>query len=402
MSPFAVVALVLLTIPRFFLVPIADTGIRVEDVILLALFPYSIVLLSNKHLRVSKLVHGVRVHYLVVGASAVAAGLSGRLGWLVSLSFGLRPILYLSAFYIGYSLGFSTTNGRKSLSSVLVAALMLHVTYGIAVSLHVLPNVASFSPSRLSGLTNGPYELSAILCLTCVLFIRSNRRVLALIALAALVWTQSRISLVALPTYALFRGDSRSLLKWLLPIVALAGVWLVVAARGGSTGLLSTISSVSDVGETFSTSAGNREEYLATVYSAEADTTISEVSGDPSALVRAARWSMVVASAFSSASNLIIGMGPGYYSVALDGNYIRLLGESGLLGLCTFLAMMFLTARSLEHRDLRQLAFAIVTQLLVIGLFIDIFVSLKAMCLFWMFIGALKREDVRRRESTVD
>jgi hypothetical protein len=399
----AVAAMVLLVVPRIFLIALEDSGVRVEDVILIVLAPYAAALLSRKRLGMKRVVDALKLHYAVVTLAAIAATIAGHMGLLAGLAYGLRPALSVAAFYLGYQLGLFGTAGRWGVLRIATAAVAIHIVYGAGVAVDLFPNVASFTPTRLAGLTNGPYELSAMLCLVCVLWLWCGRWAITAGGFAALLWTKSRIALAALPVYLLFRGGSRrTVIRWAFPVAAIVIATTVIEARSGGVELGETLDAVSDLREAFATSAQTRDDYFTAVYSDEANANIKAIDGDPSALLRAARWSMVIATAIDTPRNLVFGMGPGYYSVALDGNYVRLLGESGLLGIFTFLFMLASAATCFKAPELRRLGLGLAVQLLIIALFIDVFMSLKTMCLFWMIIGALKREEANRFEPRPD
>ena len=85
----------------------------------------------------------------------------------------------------------------------------------------------------------------------------------------------------------------------------------------------------------------------------------------------------------------LIGLGPGWGGVAVDGSYVRVFGEGGLLGLVAFLYLCGVLLR----RFVGSIRYYVIA-LLVTGLFIDIFVSLKPMMLLWALVGAASRPRI--------
>jgi hypothetical protein len=178
--------------------------------------------------------------------------------------------------------------------------------------------------------------------------------------------------------------------------LAILLVFFAISVRDSDEASLGdALAAASDLSATYSEAVTSREDYFETAYSESANSVIGSGEGDPSTLLRIARWAVVWATASSSMVNLWLGMGPGYYSLALDGNYIRLLGETGLVGLFSFVWLGWSLFSSLASPKLRQLMLAFLVQLGTVALFIDIFVSLKTMCLFWMLVGALHRQDAQ-------
>jgi hypothetical protein len=211
----------------------------------------------------------------------------------------------------------------------------------------------------------------------------------------ALLWTQARIALVAFILYIVITSLRRiSLLRMLIPFTAALLLFVVVNLRDSNEVSLSeSLDAMSVLSENFSAAVVSRDDYFDFAYSSSANQAIFANDGDPSMLLRVARWSVVITTARQSLGNLLLGMGPGFYSVALDGNYVRLIGETGLLGLLAFLWVGRRLQMSVTYPEHRRLMMGLIIQLAVVAIFIDIFVSLKTMCLFWMMVGALHRED---------
>lgn len=387
-------ALMLLVLPRFFLIPIEDTGVRTEDILLLLLIPGTAKVLWMQRKQMGPVVRAFALYFGIVIFSSVLAGVTGKMSTVVALAFGLRPALYACAFIVGYRLSLLGIRGRYGLIDLGVIVLILNLAWGIGTSVGILPNVASFHPSRLSGLTNGPYELSAMLCLFGVAFLACRRFKPLAGSVFALIWTQSRAALAAFVLQVLWSSlRGRSLGRWVMAFGAVMLLFSVATLRDTQeASFAETMELVADLGTSFFQAALTREDYFEAAYSDSANSAIASGEGDPSALIRVARWSMVWATAVHSVTSFLFGMGPGYYSVALDGNYVRLVGETGLLGLLAFVWVGVRLYRSMAGSQYQQMMLSLLVQLAIMAIFIDVFVSLKIMCLFWMFVGALQRE----------
>jgi hypothetical protein len=74
------------------------------------------------------------------------------------------------------------------------------------------------------------------------------------------------------------------------------------------------------------------------------------------------------------------GYSPGYFGQAVDGNYIRVLGETGLIGAAVFIMFLVAVYNSGVPGSITRDCLIIVS---VTALFIDIFWSSKVMALLW-------------------
>ena len=87
--------------------------------------------------------------------------------------------------------------------------------------------------------------------------------------------------------------------------------------------------------------------------------------------------------------NIFLGSGPGSITLATDNDYLRLLGESGLLGLITFL-IIFLYFIYQTIKKPSHLAFIFLACLIATGanaLFIDVWEASKFAYTFWIMMG---------------
>ena len=388
-------ALTLLVLPRFFLIDIDDTGIRVEDILLLLLVPATVQVLMSQRQQMGSVISSFGMYFGVVALASSIAGLTGTMSLSISLAFGLRPALYACAFVIGWNLGLHSRRRQHGLIFICIVVLGLNLTWGVGAVAGVFPNVASFDPSRLSGLTNGPYELSSMICLISVALLRDRRSLPLAAGAAELIWTQSRVALMAFILYSFASSLGRRFWLSIFFTAALGSSLVFVLGMRDSSGLSlsDSLEEIFALSQNFSQVVSVRDNYFDLAYSTSANNVITAGDSDHSMLLRVARWSVVLTTASHSFGNLMFGMGPGFYSVALDGNYVRLVGETGLLGLLAFLLVGCRLHKSFVQPENRRLMLGLIFQLAVVAIFIDVFVSLKTMCLFWMLVGALQRED---------
>jgi len=87
--------------------------------------------------------------------------------------------------------------------------------------------------------------------------------------------------------------------------------------------------------------------------------------------------------------NIITGTGLGSITLATDNDYLRLLGESGILGAITLLGILFfLFIKTIHSPDtLTLIMFATTLCMLANAIFIDVFESSKIAYSFWIIMG---------------
>jgi hypothetical protein len=88
-------------------------------------------------------------------------------------------------------------------------------------------------------------------------------------------------------------------------------------------------------------------------------------------------------------TNIITGTGLGSITLATDNDYLRLLGESGLLGMITLLGIIcFLFLKTIHSPDILTITlFATIICMLANAIFIDVFESSKIAYTFWILMG---------------
>jgi len=109
-----------------------------------------------------------------------------------------------------------------------------------------------------------------------------------------------------------------------------------------------------------------------------------DTKGDMSFRLRAVRWPTLIKTTVNNPLALVIGWSPGAWSNALDNYYVRIFGETGLVGLIMFLIWLGVTIRRLEPDGIARYSLIMMA---VVGVFIDIFTSSKVMPLLWAFIA---------------
>jgi hypothetical protein len=109
---------------------------------------------------------------------------------------------------------------------------------------------------------------------------------------------------------------------------------------------------------------------------------------DASNLVRFFRWHLIL-NTFDDAPDVLFGLGPSFVGPSVDGSYLRMFAEGGVLGVLAWLALI---VAWLRRTPLWMVCVTI--SLLVGALFIDIVYAERPMVLFWALLALAV---VRRR-----
>jgi hypothetical protein len=372
------------------------TGIRIDDVLLAMAMA---VLLAQNTLR-----RKLKVDYVVVAAtgfvmvnlfSSIIAVVRGEMTFQETVLYGVRLFEYLVGFMLGKRL--AMVRGWRL---AITGCLFFLVVFSILEKADIL-SFSRFGESRLSANTGGPYELAAMAGLLYIHFLSRGRFIFALTCLGLLVMTASRITFVAVIVAHIYWAISsgRSLRLLLIPIGSLCAVVITSFILSGDLIPIKSEKGASLSGRFETALAGGffkeagdtmaeipmqhtRDEYLAENYGKGIFQDVS-TAGEASGMFRVHRWYSLVLITTSSTDRLLFGNGPGFAERAVDGNYIRVFAEGGLLGVLMFVVFIGTLWRRAPSPTIR----AMLVVLLVTALFIDIFIAYKAMFLFLFLYG---------------
>jgi hypothetical protein len=127
------------------------------------------------------------------------------------------------------------------------------------------------------------------------------------------------------------------------------------------------------------------EEYIQGQFLSATGDSVQLGEEDVSSFIRVFRWTSLVRSTLAHVDSCIIGLGPSFGSAAVDGYYVRVFIETGIVGLILFFrfAKALLGDQNSGLWSFREYVFI----LLITACFIDIFTSYKAMILLWLWHG---------------
>jgi hypothetical protein len=386
---------------------IVEAGLRIDD--LLLLIGFVILALRGDLVRVprSSALRGYLTFLMISLFSSVWNGIAGRVGLVYSAIFVVRLLEYTAFYYLGYVLsecGVNVWRGLRIYFYFLCVVVLLQTA-------NVLPTASQFSLSRASGNTNGPYELAAVAAFfLCYFGYRERKKLKAAGAFAILLMTASRITFLGTLAGFVIRFFSRTKSKARVVAIALLTIVLIGAganwvssrtiegsesnALGNRLKSASSLVSVDYMGLYSSIPAYQTSDDYTTGMFLDSGSLAQGVEADTSGVLRVFRWASLVKSTVLHFDSIFIGLGPSFGSAAVDGNYIRVFIETGLLGLIAFLVFL---SRLLKQTTRFGGAFReFIFILIVTGCFIDIFASYKTMLLLWLWNG-MNEFDARQR-----
>lgn len=391
----------LLTGPRVDIASVGGTGVRLEDAIFVALFAYvaqhGLSLVNRTHLRA--------LSWALIASmlSVIAAIAANRVSPLTAILYTLRPYEYwiilpalLCALHSARDAVQSEAFIRRTLGFVTLAQTSVAALQFAGVPL----GFSKFSIERSAGLTAGPYELGAIGAMLACYWLAQRHTGLMLLSITAVILSQSRISLVAtlvgLVAVTLTGAREKARFRKPNPIyVVIATAGIIVGTIFILPNLPSVVSPTADrVAETSLTDSWQRahatssavsaphdtDEYLNIAFTQISQNVISESdSSDTSNVVRFFRWQVLGMAIGADALAATFGLGPSFAGPSVDGGIFRVFIETGIFGICTWIAWM-LTALKGSARWLGSVLLSI----MVGAVFIDINFALRPMVLFWL------------------
>lgn len=334
---------------------------------------------------------------------------------LLGLLYAFRKFEYFSLIYVALVLfsGKNTCKSNQQLRRFIDLSTVAIIAIGVLQKLGLVGafSLGVYSPiftSRIMSTFSGPYEFSGYLLLITPLYVyelfKKQKYIKSSFYLIMIVYgiylTQSRTSLVVFGVIVILEGFRLSRSRALLMIIGSLILVLIMLGGGLFKGAISAQSSSP------ATSSAERFESLnlsematETKYAWDIKDfkTYQEVGpsreglhgSDDSYSVRLAKWFNLLDGFFQ---HPFLGLGLSATGEAVDGNYIRLLAESGVVGTALWAIVYFEIYVEARKRLIRQSLLATVTYYGLISLFlgavfIDVFESSKIAMTFWFFAG---------------
>jgi len=406
--------------PKFPLLtlPGSAVAIRAEDFLILLT---SFVFLGHFLLQKKKLPPlGFQVIvYLIVGlvSSVSAILITKNVSPLITLFHLARRLEYLLVFFFVYYVGASGWLTRRFLFELILLPVIGVFIYGIAQIYFKAPVISTMNTEfakgialtlqpgvQLSSTFAGHYDLAIylamILAFLTVLLTFAKKRTYQLgllVGYIAIIWlfTQagSRIAIFGLT----FSVGLVCLMRKKIALGVLL-LSIIVVSIFTSPNLLRRLNNIIKVFESNSQTiqvvhpAIAADKNLGEVL---AGTTLRPIQQDVSTSIRFdVEWPRALRSFYK---NPFLGTGYSSITLATDNEYLRALGETGLLGFLAFISILIALGRGLHHRYLSAKsnldkvitlgALGVFSIFLISAIFLDVFEASKIAILFWAFTG---------------
>jgi O-antigen ligase len=389
--------------PKFplFFIPKTTVAIRAEDFLLLFSSFILLVDLLIKRIKLKKipLFYQIGTFWFIGGVSLLSAILITQTvsASTVTLHW-LRRIEYLLGFFLVYQ---SVKNDQKNLTFYLEVTLLASVgvlLYGIAQIYFNAPIISTMNSEFSKGVAltlqpgipinssfAGHYDLSVYLVfILSIIAAHLNQKIklssfpLVLLFIGQL-WllfqTGSRMSALAavISVSLIFFIQKKMKLLIIFLIIFIFGIANSPSLTGRFQNLFKVIQF--------------QHLSVAAVYAAENSTPeeLRPIQQDRSTSIRFdVEWPRALRAFLK---NPILGTGYSSISLATDNDYLRSLGETGFLGLTSFLAILiFIARKTIKPSDPFDYAYlGIFITMITVAIFLDVFEASKIAILFWMF-----------------
>ncbi|MDB3926105.1 hypothetical protein N9356_03055 [Porticoccaceae bacterium] len=374
--------ILMMVLPKLTVIPAGFSGVRLDDFISLIAFAW---IISRGRLRLSSTDSYVKIYLFFIGTQFVSAIYNYESNSYIGLLFPIRLLELLVWYYIGINVIKSRT--KEEINRVLLFLGLYFSIYSFAEILGFAPKFGLFTvTNRVATTMTGPFEYAVVIAVLGFFIKHSIPKAMTLVSL---LLTQSRVTLFSTLFIYLFIWKK----KWSSLITFIIGALLLIIVSP-KLDVLERFDGFNEFG------VGNIAELTSQYYSMVSpadsskdyfESTHEESSAyklfnqtDTSLEMRLMRWMVILKTTNKTIYSLLIGQGPGFYGIAVDGYYVRVFAETGLIGLSVF--VLFLVSLYRTHKKSKEIVAMIVTMALS-GLLIDIFVSVKVMALFWFLLG---------------
>lgn len=403
--------LVVLLFPKFPAFRITGTyvAIRLEDFLILAILLIFLIpiLIQFKTLLKDKTIKSILL-FLAIGLVSLISAiyLTQTVSMKIGLLHWLRRVEYMSLFVIGFVYIKSLLEKTETnlffeyLLKLLLVINLIIFLYGIGQRYFNMPVIITQNEEYSKGIAlrwtpgahinssfAGHYDLAAYLVLTIPFFIsaffyykdRVSKMILGLSTLIGFWLLSVAISRISIAAFLIATTISLFLLKKYREIIVVVVISLVVFV--------------------FSSDLRVRYERIFQVVKQKISTLIvvlaneDNVNEDRSTSIRFnVEWPRAMRAFYK---NPILGTGYSSITLATDNDYLRALGETGILGFLSFLLIFKLLYRKLKYYRFDNNIKSLFTAsfigstigVLVVAIFIDIFEASKFASIYWLMTG---------------
>lgn len=412
---YIIVLLIIIFFPKINIINVPGTyvGIRIED-FLVALFIIwylikngkNAIKIENRFLK--NTISYFSIYILLCMISNIIGILNGNIKLSLGLLYLLRKVEYFIFVFIGYD--FFNDNNKKLLFSILDASVIIHFGIIILQNIGIIGgildgNYVGTQGGRVFSIFNGPYEFSAYMTLLLPRYFinimknKNNKKeiiksiLFIVFIVIGIYMSQSRTSLIIAILLILIIPllekkhkiigfiKNNKIKTFILIIVILA----LISTACDALSKVKRFKTL-DISSMFKTLELSWQNKSFDRYKEEGFYIISEDNTDLSFAIRINKWMALID---GTMKHPIFGLGLSISKEACDGNYIRILAETGISGflLWIWLCINILKNTKVNHNNINLLANYGMIVLLLTAIFIDIFEASKIMMLYWFILG---------------
>lgn len=425
---YLIIFLIIAIFPKINIIKVPGNyiGIRIEDLIILCYFIYAMVntIKAKKNLFESKnlkLIVNIFIVYIIFCfVSTIIGYIKGYISIFMAMFYLVRKIEYFIFIFMGYDLinkSLNVEDDKNKFIKIINATIVIHFIIctfqlnGLLGSFDRSHYVPTLIQNRVCSTFNGAYEMTAFLLLLTPVYLYKifskridifSSTIYLLMIGFMIVISQSRTSLVIflLLILTMCMYYNRKYLKKIIFISLVAVVLVGFGIKSLNLADKLGLSRIADVNinqmakaTKYAWENKNFEKYVengqwydpSSYYVDGTGKLIMAVECDPSYFVRISHWSQLLDGLTKSP---IFGTGVSISQTAADGNYVRIISESGSVGFLLWVILQICIFKSLNKNNEinATVKFGLIT-LLLGAIFIDVFEASKVMIPFYYILG---------------
>ncbi len=399
-------------------IPGIYVAIRLEDFLILFTFLiFLIPIFVNFRSFVKENVPRAIILFLLIGFISTVSGvfLTNSVSFSIAFLHFFRRVEYLSLFFVGFIYIQQTKNNLffEYLLKLLLVINLFIFLYGFGQKYLNFPIIITQNEEYSKGIAlsytagahinssfAGHYDLASYLVLIMPIFIsafymlkdKTSKIILGISTFLGFWLLSAAVSRISIVAFLMATTISLFLLKKYKEIIVVVAISVMVF--GFSTDLRLRYGRIIDL-------VRQKISSLVVVYAQEG----GNVNEDRSTSIRFnVEWPRAIR-AFSK--NPLLGTGYSSITLATDNDYLRALGETGVLGLLSFILIfiaLFKIFRTHEFKNNLESIFIAsfigsTVGILITALFIDIFEASKFAIIYWLFAGFVVGQITKNNKS---
>lgn len=393
------------------------TGIRVEDFLTIYFMCYYIKnILWKKNFEInSKSVIKVTIIFIIyniiIFISTVLGIMNQNIRPILGILYFARKIEYFILFFVGYDIVKNNRINQNTIEKVFSYTLYIHFIIsilqitGIVGSFNSGKLLAKMTQGRVSSTFNGAYEFSAYLLIllpfyTYDLFVKGKAKIKNIIYVImiflCIYMSESRTSLVifvvmmVMMFFVYYKNKKVKIATVTVGIIfALIlglGIFDLTDTLAGTRFATIDLKSMVETIE-LTWKYKNFDKYVATGSWYGDNPNIVNFNADKSFIIRVSHWMQLIDGFLRYP---VLGAGASISQSAADGNYVRIIAESGILGIAFWLYLNFYIIKSTKNtreNKWNYVARYALYSMLLGSIFIDVFEASKIMMAYWLILG---------------